>query len=422
VTARRWLAIGMIPMAAAGLWLFLGNVLAGYSERAAEEAWVVSAEPTEALVARYPQTPVNDDVRRLDELCRPLGIAILPDVGVPRARGPEDDVLAKTSSFVSERQQRGSDERVALPDEVSGFLAAHTGEADAVEAFLDGRPDLRWDQDLGRGGAAPIMPVVGPRQLAAVLLARSLEADARGDAATARRALEASANLIAALQRRAELVVQLVAIAMVAQRNGVLRALRDAPPGWRDRLAREDFRAPVLRSLQLETWTFAHLGGAAGPFVGEKGFWSAVQEPFLAPWLRLSAGDFSRRVHDAAIEARDGDSCSLDPEAFDKAKADAMPRWNILGRIAMPAVLRSWTAVVQGTYDLELTRHVLAARGEESGGGETPPRSLGPSAVCPGVKWQEVVRADGSVSIYPDRDPFPRQKPLGTVSYVLAGK
>jgi hypothetical protein len=99
-----------------------------------------------------------------------------------------------------------------------------------------------------------------------------------------------------------------------------------------------------------------------------------------------------------------------------------MPRWNILGRIAVPNIARAWGTGVQAAYDVELTRHVLAARRGRGEVSETQPRTLGASSACPGVRWEQVVRGDGSVSIYPDRDPFPRQKPLGTVSYVLAGK
>jgi hypothetical protein len=226
----------------------------------------------------------------------------------------------------------------------------------------------------------------------------------------------------AAVQRRAELISQLVAITMVSQRNGVLRGLREPPGEWMDRLRREDFRAPVLRALQIETWNFGQMGGSLRTSLREKGYWGIVRDPFVAPWVRLSAADFSQRVHDAAIELRDDDACSLDPSSFDKTKLDAMPRWNILGRIAIPSIARTWGAGVQAAYDVELTGHVLAARAGPDGASEAPPRTLGPSIVCPGVKWQQVVRADGSVSIYPDRDPFPRQKPLGTVSYVLAGR
>jgi hypothetical protein len=330
------------PAALAVLWVFLGGALSGYEERLAEQAWAASAEPTADLLARYPKSATNDTVRSLDALCRPLGIVMLPEAGAPRTKGPQDELLAKVAGFVGDRQKKGSDERMKPPDEVAAFLGAHAEEADAVEAFLQSGPELDWEQDLALAISAPIAPLMGPRQLVGVLLARSLEADRRGDAAGAGRALAAAATVTAAVQRRVELISQLVAITMVSQRNGVLRGLREPPGEWMDRLRREDFRAPVLRALQIETWNFGQMGGSLRTSLREKGYWGIVRDPFVAPWVRLSAADFSQRVHDAAIELRDGDACSLDPSSFDKTKLDAMPRWNILGSIAIPSIARTW--------------------------------------------------------------------------------
>lgn len=423
MSTRRWVAIAMTPAALAALWVLLGGALSGYKERLAEQAWAASAEPTTDLLARYPKSATNEMVRSLDALCRRLGIVMLPEAGAPRPKGAQDELLAKVAGFVGDRQKKGSDDRLAPPDDVAAFLGAHADDAEAVEAFLESGPDLVWEQDLALATEAPIVPLMGPRQLVGVLLARSLEADRQGDAAAARRALAGAATVTSAVQRRVELVSQLVAISMVSQRDGVLRGLRGPPAEWEDRLGREDFRAPLLRALQLEAWNFGQMGVNLRTSVREKGYWGIVRDPFVSPWIRLSAADFSQRIHDAAIELRDGgDACSSDPSVFDQAKLDAMPRWNILGRIAIPNIARTWGAGVQAAYDVELTRHVLAARRGRGEASETPPRTLGPSAACPGVKWQQVARADGSVSIYPDRDPFPRQKPFGTVSYVLRGE
>jgi len=422
VSTRRWVAIAMTPAELAVLWLVLGSAVSGYKERAAEQAWAASAEPTTDLLARYPKSATNDTVRSLDALCRPLGILMLPAAGAPPTKGAQDEVLAKLVGFVGDRQKKGSDDRVAPPEEVAAFLGAHADDADAVEAFLGSGPELVWEQDLALVTSAPIPPLMGPRQLVGLLLARSLEADRRGDAAAAGRALAAAATVTGAVLRRAELISQLVAISMISQRDGVLRSLREPPAEWEDRLLREDFRAPLLRALQLEAWNFGQMGGGLRTSIREKSYWGVVRDAFVSPWIRLSAADFSQRVHDSAIELRDGDACSSDPSVFDQAKLDAMPRWNILGRIIVPNIARAWGTGVQAAYDVELTRHVLAARGGQGEASETPPRALGTSTACPGVKWQQVVRADGSVSIYPDHDPFPRQKPLGTVGYVLSGK
>ncbi len=81
-------------------------------------------------------------------------------------------------------------------------------------------------------------------------------------------------------------------------------------------------------------------------------------------WLELSIADYSDQMRRMAVELKRRDPCALDTEGFARQVEAEIPRWNILSKIAMPSLARSWSSVGRALLDDELTGLVVRAKAQ----------------------------------------------------------
>jgi hypothetical protein len=95
-----------------------------------------------------------------------------------------------------------------------------------------------------------------------------------------------------------------------------------------------------------------------------------------------------------------------------------IPWWNILSKIAMPSLARSWSSVGRALLDDELTGLVVRAKAQvrSATGGVPQPASI-PSSVCAGVSWMSKPQANGDLEIGADRNPFKDPKSAPPLSF-----
>ena len=417
------------------------SLWAPQKKRAADRGWAESFEPMETLAARYSGTPNSPAAQELATLSARLGISMESPLmeRTPRGRTQESrarlrlaqeetNELRPLVAFLAAEAGRADDETLdAPPPQVADFLSGHRAEIEAIETHVLGSDTISWACDIQKGADSPTAPLLGHRHLVSVLLVHALETARAGNDQAAQRALEASWKLNLVLRERPELIAQLVAIGVAGSHNAVLRRIPGTLPEWQGRLSSQDWRRSMLRSLQAEVWMFErgvlqvqssdrNAGGGRGP--EQVGRIAHLSRPLGGLWLELSVADYSDQMRRMAVELKRGDPCALDIEGFARQMEAEIPWWNILSKIAMPSLARSWSSVGRALLDDELTGLVVRAKAQvRSATGAVPQPASIPSSVCAGVSWMSKPQANGDLEIGADRNPFKDPKSAPPLSF-----
>lgn len=398
----------------------VGYLAAGRAVHRTAKAWADAFEPMGSFVARYPKQPDSPAGRKLDELTRPLGIEMCGPRGATSggAKGPHDDLFQELGTHIGNCERAGSDECAPPSNQAQLFLERERARLDATETqILEGGP-LRWEQDVSKGVAAPIPRLLGHRWLQNLLLTRALMHSGQGRLDAAERTLEASWILNASMTERPDLLSRLIAVAVTEMQHGVLRTMKAPSERWPPRMRQSVLDSDVRVPYQLEAWNWTRFTEASwGIFdvdymeSGEpppRTLARATGQLLTAPYVRLSIAGMSEALLRASQELGPQRRCDLDLERYAKEFEESFPRWNILGRIATPSVVRTWASLRYANLDRELTAHVLAARGERRATGQWPSASL-PSSTCEGVIWRQQPAGDGTFTIRASEKPFAAQ-------------
>jgi hypothetical protein len=402
--------VSVVVAVSAGYWA------SGRAVRRAEAAWAEAGEPMEAFIARYPPQPDSPATRKLDALARPMGIEILGPI--PREtpeRKAQGARLQAVGRALGECARAGSDDCPPLPEDTQALVSSEAARLDAIETeILEGGP-LHWAQDFAKGMASPLPHLLGHRYLQSLLLARAQIGRASGHPELAERPLEASFVLNASLVERPEIISRLLAVSIAGMERGVLRLLPQPLEKWQERLRADTFPQPLRIPFQLEAlnWTRFTTGpwgifdvsymedGETPPRTpfGSAGAW------LTAPYVRLSFAGISEALLRESRALESEARCDLDVDRRAKEFEDSFPRWNILGRIATPSLVRSLAAFRHAELDRELTYQVLLARAERRNSGRWPTASVA-SGVCEGLRWDEATAADGTLTVRISEQPF----------------
>jgi hypothetical protein len=270
--------------------------------------------------------------------------------------------------------------------------------------------------------------VLGHGQLASVLLTRAMLHARRGRPEPAERSLEAGWVLNASFAERPDLLSRLITVSVSGMENAVLRTLRTPSDRWLPRMQQRTFAADVRIPYQLEAWNWTRFTVGLWGIFDVNSMESGETPPpsilgtagrvLTTPDVRLSFAGVSEALLRASQTLRSEKRCDFDVERYAKEFEDSFPRWNILGRIATPSVVRGFTSMRYADLDRELTEQVLAARKARHATGSWPTAST-PSTVCEGVAWEPQAGNDGSVTIGPSVKPFATDDPRWTWSIRL---
>jgi hypothetical protein len=393
---------GLLKVFLGGL-LLLATMLCGayaaawWRLRSAERAWTRDFEPTAAVLARHPPAATNETARRLDDLVRPLGIVM---TGAPSRNADLSAIL----TLVSKEEISMEDDPAPLPPPVQEFLATHADQLASVEMLLLNSAPLVWPSDHRLGYAAPGPPLMALRQLNAVLLARARDRDRTAQPADVGKSIEASFRASDGLHDRPELVSQLIAGAMVRARSATMRHLTHSLPEWPQRRGAHDFRRSFAVAYQMEAHLQTGYGrglvsvqdlalNAGEPRPG--GAWNTTVRLISTPYTRLSAADYSQRLRGMALEFRAVDPCRSDVAAVNARLTREIPRWNVLGRLALRSLPPTWTTVADVELNEELTGLVMQARSQPV----PPTADAQASRVCKGLQWTRTPDGSGGLVI-----------------------
>lgn len=379
---RRILAWTLAAAALPGVSVAAAHLAATGWLRWERRAWTRDEPTGAAALARLHPAGADGTARQLIEMARPLGIEFAT------LRSSETD-LRPVVAFVDGERRAVTDDGTDVPPAVRELLAREGARLAPIEELLSRSAPPAWPFRL-RVLDGTETPILGLRDLNALLLARALERGRAGDRGGAERALLASLRLGDSVRERPEVLAQLGATWVTSTRAGILRRLAAPPDGWAGRLGTHDFRASMVVSLQLEArhqmehsrrQSFAWFGGPP-----------AVDRLLTTPYARWCAADTSRRLRVLAGRLRAAEPCRVDVDALTPAPEEL--RWNRVARITLPTAALRWRHVADVEFEEELTRIVLETRAQH------PDRADAiASRVCGGLLWTRTPDAAGGVTI-----------------------
>jgi hypothetical protein len=326
-----------------GLVLFAAAAVASNAawKRAGRTEWPSRLGMLEELPARFPKAGPSAEALRLAELAKPLGL----DFGQGKRRATATDEAI--ANFVFAECARDVAGIEAPPAAVAGFLTQHAGAIDAVSAHLRQSRDIAWTVDLDQGFNAPTPNLVGHVRLSRVLVARALVRARSGDPG-AWEDLEAASMLDRSLRRRPEMVSQIIALAFARTVNAAAWKLPVPAPGWHAEYQAIDRRRPLLQGLQTDSWTM----------------WRNVPSEYSGPLqrvhLRASIANLVMHQRETADEVSRQTACAFDGTAYAEKRAQDLPWWNTVGRIAF--VNAPWNRVLRYQAEREATANALRVR------------------------------------------------------------
>jgi len=352
------LIIIAVPVVA---WVLLWIVAASMQRSVASRPWPNGLEGLESVPARYPERNAETSAAlALTRLTVPLGVDITPRVEhqskvVPPARKDYDAFKTPLHDYIDAQLGRPSNAIDDAPPALAAYLADHRAQLDAVRAHLLSGAPIAWKMQLAKGFEAPIPNLLGHMEISRLLVADAL-LKARGGDAAAWDDLHAIWLLDGGLRARPDLISQMISLAMARMTNAAAAKMPLPAPAWLGEVRAVDYRRAIVASMQAEAWSWTHLPGGGGHLA--------------APYVRLCGADVAEHVRVAFVNLAKSSACDVSGDAFGQNLIATVPRWNVLGRIAVPNLGSMWQRVARSTPELELTEKVLTLRR-----GETPSSS-----------------------------------------------
>ena len=360
----------------------------------AEADWRKEFGDPDRKLAAFPRHEDSETSVRLVELARIVGV----DLARPKSQQPgglesgDKRILSQAISHYDEEELTKPSGEIEPPsDAVRDFLEERNREIGDVVTFLSTSESPEWKVDVLLGYEAPIPNLLGQIRLQRLLIAQALSRAQLGREDEAGQAFRASWNLNASLRDRPDVISQLIAIAVARMHAGLARRLTLDAAEWHERLLDHDYRASLLRALEVES------------IVGVR-LW-----PGSSLWDRASRADFLDQRRAFLVGLRDS-SVAADGQtqiSSEGSRLESSPRspGAIIEMMMVPNLANSIRRADRLIIDLELTERILEARTRRAGLGHWPAAIPGlETSRMVGEHWNYFVGNDGRMTIYFSRE------------------
>jgi hypothetical protein len=297
---RAWLllVIGVVSILLVALVVRIA-LTAGW-QRAGRLPWPDGLGVLEDFPKQFPKTEPSAAALHMIELARPLGIEL-----TPKTKMRANPAIEAIGGYVHAEQVRNAVAISAPPPDVAAYLGAHEREIDALrDHLLAHAGEVSWAMDVEAGFDAPLLNLVGHMHAARLLTARAL-VRARENDARAWTDLEAVSRLDETLQKRPELVSQLVSLAIARTVNAASWKMPlPVPPSFAS-AAPADHHRLLLRAMQSETWIAWH---------------RARETRFANFFERFAVARFAVDRRETAQQLPRVTACNFNGEAFSRSR------------------------------------------------------------------------------------------------------
>lgn len=264
-------------------WLVVSLTVSGTNKKAAGREWPMGLGSLDSVSKRYPVTVKNDAARELERL-------------------------------------------------------AATNNAAALRAHLLSGKALVWDSDIRRGTRAPMPDFRMSMRVSRLLSASARETKSWDD-------LRAQWELAKPLWQRPELISAVVAMGITRNIVDVADELPSPAPPWFDELRTFEFRKTMIAAMQADTWATTQMMREYAARERDGGVLRQAEDAVLAPYFRLSRGDYLAKQRQAAIALAAGQ-----PYRYDVAW------WNRPAEMMMPNTTLVWQRLAQLEKDVKKVR------------------------------------------------------------------
>lgn len=399
-----WTA-GIIAAAVALAYLILLPVAAS-KERAVAKRWADTGLPIADFIAKCPVQEDSPAAVALDASALKLGFSLRTNdaKSVPASRAKAWEAVSALAGKYPQLLESPQPPMAAPPEPLARFLSENAAVIQDIREKLHAEVP-RWRMDLRKGFGYELPNLLGQLDLTRVLVSDCLAARAVGENARALDDLDAAWRLSEGLSERPELISQLIVIAMRKILVVAIRSLDGAPPIWQERLRSWNPERGLVSSFQAE----ASMWGAVlnnknldWTLGRDPSMLSRFQETLGRPYLRLSMASTQEcELHMVQIFLKTG-LCASE-EAINHAgesSLEEIPRWNIIGGIAIPNLSNAWLRVKYLRIQMELTQKVLELKTVRDAHGAWPVQVPGiEKSFCPQEHWTYTVMPDGTMSI-----------------------
>lgn len=393
------------------------TLLARGKEREATEAWAQAGLPLEGYLESFPSRGETPEELAVDASVRRLGIALANSDDTPGKTEMQawKTVSAAVSRYGQEELEKPGALAAPPPQEVAAFLREKAEVLQEIREKLQTTAPV-WRMESSKGFAAPVPSLLGNIELTRLFVASSLAAHSGGDDALAQSDLVAVWRLTEGLEKRPELISQLIVLAMRKMAVTALRKLDGVDPAWEARFSAWAPYEGLLGSYRAEAAIMGHFATAIAPSE-ESGLPVWIGRVPGKPFMRLCVADTQLWLLKHVKDLQGSDPCAADAStaAACDLKEEQLPRWNVVARIAIPNLTGSWQRVKYYDIQVELTRRVLAAKQARAADGTWPatfPGSLG--SRCPGQSWNYAVDSEGEM-VLAYSAPLPDKKTIKSV-------
>jgi hypothetical protein len=363
---------------------------AALREPGAEADWRKEFGDPDRTLAAFPSHEDSETAVRLIELARTVGIDLARTKSQQPGRGESNDERTSSraiSQYDEEELTKPSGEIEPPPDAVRAFLEERDREIGDVVSFLSTSEPPAWKVDVLLGHEAPIPNLLGQLRLQRLLVAQTLNRAQLGRENEAEQVFRASWNLNASLRDRPDVISQLIAIAVARMHAGLARRLPLDPAAWRERFVDHDYRASVLRALEVES------------IVGVR---RLPTDSSLRD--RASRADFLDQRRTFLVGLRDSPVADGQTEISSKRSEPRTPG-AVIEMMMVPNLAGTIRRADRLIIDLELTERILEARMRRTGLGHWPATIPGlETSRMPGEHWNYFVGNDGRMAIYFSRE------------------
>jgi hypothetical protein len=360
----------------------------------AEADWRKEFGDPDRTLAAFPSHEDSEKAVRLIELARTVGIDLARSKSRQPGGGESGDkrALSRAISQYDEAELTRPGGKVEPPPgAVRAFLEERDREIGDVVTFLSTSGPPEWKVDVRLAHEAPVPNLLGQIRLQRLLVAQALNRAQLGRENEAEQVFHASWNLNASLRDRPDIISQLIAIAIARMQAGLARRLPLDPAPWRERFADHDYRASVLRALEVES-----IAGVRG-LPADSSLWD-----------RASRADFFDLRRNFLVGLRDSPVADKQIEiSSERYLPDSQPRspGAIIEMIPLPNLAGAIRRADRLIIDMELTERILEARMLKAGLGLWPTGIPGIEiSRMPGEHWTYFVSNDGRMTIYFSRE------------------
>lgn len=341
------LIITIIVAFVVGAWIIAGITGDGALDGAGNDVWPAGLGTLASVEQRVHPQKTNAAAQKLIELGAPLEISFATP-----AMSSETPMRQAIGDYVNSEHERAEASIGAPPAEVTAYLAQHEREIDALRDHLLQAETIQWDIDPSKGFQAPVPNLLAHMLTARLLTARALERGRANDL-RAWEDLHAVARLARSLEPRPDLISQMILLAMSRMVNAAAWKLPPADAPWLEELQRVDHRRLLLAADQYDSWTMWRHGRSA-PL-------AQIAKPFHA-WTMVNTLQHQRETAEKIAATT---ACAFDGEAFSKERQAALPRWNVVGNLAIPNIGAAWQRMFRSIAEREAAANAMRiTRGE----------------------------------------------------------